>query len=139
MHADKVTPSLSIGYEQIKDVLKDQVEVAREYENRAVTLFAIAIAVIGIGIPLLFTKIASKTLWLIPSVIPIAIFVFVCFYFWKVYKLKPMKQMSEPKKIITDFISLEPKVFYSDMLKHLDSAFIENDEVIKHKEKYMAV
>ena len=70
-------PSLKLGYEQVNDALKDQVEAVRDYESRAITLFSVAVAVLGIGMPLLLTKAVSQSLcWLTASLIPIVLFVF---------------------------------------------------------------
>lgn len=133
-------PSLKLGYEQVNDALKDQVETVRDYENRAITLFSVAVAVLGIGMPLLLTKAASQSLcWLATSLIPVVLFVFVYLYFWKTYRLRLMKQISDPEVVISELIELEPQKFYSDMVQHINEAFAENEVVIRQKEKSLRV
>jgi hypothetical protein len=133
-------PSLKLGYEQVNDALKDQVETVRDYENRAITLFSVTIAVLGIGMPLLLTKAASQSLyWLTASLIPIILFVFVYLNFWKTYRLRLMKQISDPEVVISEFIELETQKFYSDMVQHINEAFAENEVVLRQKEKSLRV
>ena len=133
-------PSLKLGYEQVNDALKDQVETVRDYENRAITLFSVTIAVLGIGMPLLLTKAASQSLyWLTASLIPIILFVFVYLNFWKTYRLRLMKQISDPEVVISEFIELETQKFYSDMIQHINEAFAENEVVLRQKEKSLRV
>ena len=129
-------PSLKLGYEQVKDVLPNQIESVREYENRAITLFSVAVAVVGIGMPLLLTKVASQSpCWLTTLLIPIILFVFVYLYFWKIYRLKLMKEISDPEVVIKEFIELEPQRFYSDMIQHINEAFAENEVIVRQKGK----
>lgn len=131
-------PSLQQGYEQVKNVLQDQVEIVSAYNNRAITLFSVAVAVLGIGIPLLLTEVAAQSLfWLILSLIPIVVFAFIYLRFWKVYRLRLMKQISDPKVIVEQFLELEPQTFYSDMIQHISEAFAENEVIIGQKEKDM--
>ena len=129
MELNKDFPSLNLGYEQVKDVLQEQVEIARNYSNRAITLFSIAIAVLGIGLPILLTRFVSTFIicdnvpLVVCSVIPIIMFVFVFVYFWKVYKMNLFEKITIPDIIIDEFIKLEPNKFYSEMLQHINLAF----------------
>lgn len=129
-------PSLRLGYEQVKDSLKEQVEIVRNYENRAIMLFSVAITILGVGMPLLLTKATSQSLhWLVVSLIPIVLSVFVYLYFWKTYRLSLMRQISDPGAIISEFIELKPQRFYSDMIQHISEAFAKNELVIRQKEE----
>jgi len=49
-------PSLQLAYEHVKDVLHEQKETVRDYANRAITLFSVATAIIGIALPLFISR-----------------------------------------------------------------------------------
>lgn len=145
MKSDKDFPSLKLGYGQVKDVLQEQVEIARDYSNRAITLFSIAIAVLGIGLLLLLTRVISVSIicnhipLIVFSVIPIILFVFVFVYFWKIYKMNIFVEIANPDIVINEFIELEPNKFYSEMIQHINSAFDKNEIVIRKKEKDLKI
>jgi len=98
-------------------------------------------AVIGIGLPLLFTS-HIKDIYLfghIPitffSVIPLILYVAVLNYSWKIVRGVFLKTVISPEKIVTDgFLELEPKTFYSDMIQHISLAFSENEGIIQSKQ-----
>ena len=128
-------PSLRLGYEQIKNVLHQQAEIARDYVNRAITLFAVATAVIGIGLPLLLTERTTNHVPAISlSVIPILFYAAVIVYFWKVVRPEYLRTVSSPKIVIEEYIDLNPDGFYSETIQDIDSTFNENQKVIKRKE-----
>jgi len=131
---EKDFPSLKLGYEQVLDSLKNQAEISRDYSNRAITLFSIAIAILGIGLPILFNS-HIHGLPVLLAVIPVIVFVFVYFSFWKVYSMKPMIEIASPLSVISQFITLQPIQFFSESIQHISSAFTENEVVLKKKEK----
>lgn len=141
MDFNKDFPSLRLGYEHVKDVLQEQAELAHHYVNRAITLFSIATAVIGIGLPLLFTQRMSEHYLIghvsivVLSPIPILLYVVVVYYSWKIYQKEFLKTISSPTKVTEDFLELQPEEFYSNMIQHITSAFEENEEIIKGKEQ----
>lgn len=134
-HRDSDFPSLKLGYEQVKDVLRDQVELIRDYRNQAIMLFSVSVAVLGISFPLLFSKTVSKSLWLIAALVPVVIFLQVYRYFDRAYRLEEMKQITNPKTITEEFIELEPAAFYSDLIQHIADAFEDNEKIIAQKAK----
>ena len=93
-------PSLYLAYEQVKNVLADQIQTASVLETKASTLFAIATAMIGIVIPVGLNRITSDTLWLvILVVIPIGLYVCVWWLFRAVYSLQSFAELGDPKTI----------------------------------------
>ncbi len=134
-------PSLRLSYEQVKDVLHEQEEIAHNYVNRAISLFSVGTAISGIGLPLLFTRHIPQCylFGLIPitvfSVIPLLLYVEVINYSWKIIRREFLKTVSSPEKIITEgFLDLEPERFYSDMIQHIALAFTENENIIRSKQ-----
>jgi hypothetical protein len=138
-------PSLRLGYEQIKDVLKEQKEINRDYLARAMTLFSVSTAVIGIGLPLMFTqKVVSLYLVkpLIPlttlSVIPILIYAVIVFYTYSIWKKESLVTMENPTLIKDEFLELDESKFYSDMIQHIESGFIKNEKVIQRRAQHLS-
>jgi hypothetical protein len=140
---EKDFPSLKLGYEQIKDVLREQATITQNYISRAITLFAIATAVIGIGLPLLFTgpKLSYTNLILhVPvicwAVLPLLIYAIVIFISWSIIRPSQLKTISSPK-ILQDegYLQLEPGAFYSELIQDITENFNENEIIIERKEK----
>ena len=136
-------PSLRLVYEQIKDALAQQKEVARDYANRAITLFSVATAILGIGLPMFYTKQIFATYLInkwIPlsalSVIPILIYVQIILVSWQIWLMQPIITLDNPEKI-NDFLELDEAHFYSDMIQHTQKAFGKNKAVIQRKVQYL--
>jgi len=139
---NKDFPSLKLGYEQAKDVLREQAEIARDYANRAITLFAVATAVIGIGLPLLFTKqvyqhyLTANIPAISLSVLPILLYVGVFVSLWLVIRPEFIRTVGSPNILLDKgYLNLEPSDFYSEVIQDIASTFSENEKIIKRKER----
>ena len=141
MELNKEFPSLKLVYESILDTLKEQTEISRDYVNRAITLFSVGTAVIGIGLPLLFTKHFSdlKIFKTLPFVdlffIPILLYIGVIVFFRLVCNNEYLETVNSPTIVKDDYLELEPDIFYSEMIQNIEESFKKNEVVIKNKEK----
>lgn len=133
-------PSLRLAYEQVRDILVQQRQTARDYGMKAITLLAVATAIAGIGIPLGFSK-GLETIYLFGQpatgvvIIPIILYAMVVYCAYKTYKLAPIKTMNEPKIIRESFSVLNQDKFLYEMLLHTEIAFLHNAKIIREKEK----
>ena len=132
--------SLRVGYEAIKDSLKNQREVIQNYINRAITLFSIATAVIGIGLPSLYAQNITKLYLINPwfpltylSIIPVMVYGVNVYLFYCVLKKDLIITMDNPTIIKKEFVSLEENHFYLDMIQYTEDAFKKNEIVVKRK------
>lgn len=135
-------PSLKLGYEQVKDTLHKQATIVSNYVNRAITLFAVATAVIGIGLPLLYTAhIPQQDLIVrIPAivllVIPASLYACHFRYLWRVIRPEFIKTVASPKILLAEeYLELETNNFYSEVIQDVASTFSENEDVIREKER----
>ena len=62
-NVEKEYPSLHLAFAYAKDILKEQAEIAHSIDIKAGTLWAVATAVIGLGIPLGISKQIMTVNW----------------------------------------------------------------------------
>ena len=140
---EKDFPSLKLGYEQIKDVLREQGTLTQNYISRAITLFSIATAIIGIGLPLLFTKSElpyNSLIFYVPvivwAIIPLLIYMGVIVAFWIILHPEHLKIISNPKILLDGgFLELEPSMFYSEIIQDIARTFDENEKIVVKKQQ----
>ena len=141
MGLDADFPSLKLSYEQVKDTLSEQATIIGNYINRAITLFAVATAVIGIGLPLLFTKEEYQHYLTVNipvislSILPILLYIGVFIFFWVTIRPEFIKTVSNPKILLDEaYPELKPNEFYSEVIQDIALRFSENEELIRKKE-----
>jgi hypothetical protein len=126
-------PSLHLAYEQVKNVLPDQIQTASVLETKASTLFAIATAMIGIVLPIGLNRITSDKYWLvILTVIPISLYLYAWWLFRAVYSLKSFAELGDPKTI-EDYLNDSPDEFMKEAIRETKKAYEHNEGILEKK------
>jgi hypothetical protein len=128
-------PSLDLAFDWVKGVLYQQKQLAEEYNAKLSTLFSVATAILGIGLPFgaKFTEDAFKPFS--SSFIAIVVAMLVYFViailavigFW----MRPYHVLDEPVIIREDFWTLAPWEFKEQILVHLEDAYDFNKKTLR--------
>ncbi len=145
---EKELPSLSLAYEQVKDVLVEQEQTAERIDGKIATLFAAATGVFGISIPFFFNildvgkilKIDDFTsLILIALILSILVVFSILTYIaivrlsLKAYRLTEFITMNHPTEIRQNLWQFSPSEFMYEVLINTEKAFYKNDAKLKEK------
>jgi hypothetical protein len=135
---EPTSPSLDLAFDRVKGVLYDQKHMAAEYSTRIATLFSVATAVLGIGLPIGLSKLSTpfNPAWTVHFVLAMVAILFylivvavTVYGFW----LRPFDTMDDPIKIRKEFWDLSPSEFKVQILAHIENAYTQNATNLKRR------
>jgi hypothetical protein len=145
----KKYPSLTLSYEQVKDVLTEQEETAERLDNKIATLFAAATAVFGISIPFFFDLLDIGRISKLSLVFALSIGMILAFLVGAsilsyinivllsltAYKPRKFITMNNPTEMRRNLWQISNSEFIHEILVNTEIAFYKNDKQLKIKAK----
>lgn len=131
-------PSLNMGYSLISNCLRDQRETARSYTNRALTIFSVASAIIGIGLAFGFSITEIPHIWHnllveVLSILPVALYFILVRFAYLAIKPRHIETLDDPSGLDDKLLSLSAEDFVTEMIERIKNSFEENQKALSIK------
>ena len=127
-------PSLQLAYEYVRDILLEQGRIAQSRDSKAAVLWAVATAVIGVGIPLgINEKIAGLDFNLYAMIAVLVLYILITIAAIVALFPRRIETMKHPEGLYDRYAVLPKEYFIEYIYQDIEQGFKENDKIIKLK------
>ena len=132
----EIPPSLDLAFDWLKGDLHRQVKLAEEYDTRLATIFSVATAIVGIGVPFsigIMKDIPRCSTSFVMLVAAAVIYAFVALSVFIGFWMRDYETLDDPQIIREDFWTLDTWRFKEEMLLHLEESHKANEKKLHWK------
>ncbi|HEX9896428.1 MAG TPA: hypothetical protein VGA85_02035 [Dehalococcoidales bacterium] len=130
----EATPSIDLAFDWVKDVLDTQISLVDSLDNKAMTLFGVATAILGIGASLGQNILNPKAI--LPfacGAIAFIAYIFVIGFTISALAVRGFDTLKNPIIMREYYWDLSPVQFKIQLLAHLEDAYTSNKEKVDKK------
>lgn len=138
---DHESPAMPVVYAHAKGAIQEQLRTAEHLDYKARTMFAIATALVGIGVPLTLNQLTDEGIsgrnWLLlGAVFPVLAYLVSAYLFRQVYALRDYYYADRPDTI-AKFTFMEKEAAEGSLFTLVRNAYVENESVNESKAKQL--
>lgn len=127
-------PSIKLAYDWVRAVLTEQGQIAASHDNKSAVLWAVATAIIGVGIPIGINKafmLLNHGLYIMIATLVIYVLATIT----AIIALFPrrVETMKHPKALRDRYAVLPEEYFVEYLYQDIEQGFSENDKIVKLK------
>lgn len=128
-------PSLDLAFEWVKDVLINQSNASDSLEGKAMTLFTLATAILGVGVSAGVLSSSGKIplASIIFGAFSLAAYGFVIGYALVAIRLRRFETLDNPITMREWYWDMEPLQFKMELLSHLEDSYKRNETNLSEK------
>ena len=131
-------PSLPLAYEQLKGIAISQIADGGHIDTKAAAMFALASALVSVVLPVTLVRLGvghppqQIEAMVLLSIVPVLLYVFVCFCFLRIYRLRDYQDFNNPKEI-KSIIGLTEEAAYTSLFRVIERAHKNNKTIVDEK------